>query len=78
MNESYMQHLYQLSENIGERPHGSKANKTATEYIYNTLEKTGLSVERLPYPSLGWHLSIAEAFASKKPGCPQSRYLRAL
>lgn len=57
MNQPFMRHLYELAHEIGERPHGSRANRKATEYLYAIMDKAGLIVRRLTYPTIDWRVS---------------------
>ena len=47
-------HLHRLSVEIGCRPIGSAANRSAADYIRDAFLALGLAVEEQPYPCTGW------------------------
>ncbi|MYL69329.1 M28 family peptidase [Halobacillus litoralis] len=54
--EGVMDHFILLSEKIGCRPVGSKANHAAADYIEETFRNAGLVVEKQEFEVPAWHL----------------------
>ncbi|MBN1564285.1 MAG: M28 family peptidase [Anaerolineae bacterium] len=49
-----MQHVRFLAGEIGPRPAGTPAHAAATDYVKQTLRRTGLAMEHLPFTVPGW------------------------
>lgn len=49
-----MEHLRVLSERIGPRPTGSRANQETAAYIHRVFESCGLAVQRQEFPFPSW------------------------
>jgi len=65
-NQSLIKHIRKLSQVIGARPGGTPANHEAANYIENTFQSLGLSVERQTFAMPHWEdLGVSLTYDNK-------------